>query len=120
MLPMSWAGLAPERVAEVDALAQRIAEAVAVRRIGTPFDEQEAASDLKAYGEGSVSCGTRSTTGSISWWWCVYSTSARPSTRQPETGSILVPGPLPALPEGPCRRIIQSCVSSARVGRMST
>jgi hypothetical protein len=54
MLPMSWAGLAPERVAEVDALAQRIAEAVAVRRIGTPFDEQEAASDLKAYGEGSV------------------------------------------------------------------
>ena len=47
-------GLAPEQVAEVDALAQRITDAVAVRRIGTPFDEQEAASDLKAYGEGSV------------------------------------------------------------------
>jgi hypothetical protein len=28
-------GLAPEQVAEVDALAQRIADAVAVRRIGT-------------------------------------------------------------------------------------
>lgn len=47
-------GLAPEQIAEVDALAQRIADAVAVRRIGVPFDEQEAASDLKTYGEGSV------------------------------------------------------------------
>jgi hypothetical protein len=47
-------GLAPEQIAEVDALAQRIADAVAVRRIGVPFDEQEAASDLKAHGEGSV------------------------------------------------------------------
>jgi hypothetical protein len=47
-------GLAPEQVAEVDALAQRIADAVTVRRIGVPVDEQEAASDLKAYGEGSV------------------------------------------------------------------
>jgi hypothetical protein len=47
-------GLAPEQVAEVDALAQRIADAVAVRRIGTPFDEQEAASHLKTYGEGPV------------------------------------------------------------------
>jgi hypothetical protein len=47
-------GLAPEQIAEVDALAQRIADAVAVRRIGAPFDEQEAASDLKTYGEGSV------------------------------------------------------------------
>lgn len=47
-------GLAPEQVAVVDALAQRIADAVAVRRIGVPVDEQEAASDLKTYGEGSV------------------------------------------------------------------
>jgi hypothetical protein len=47
-------GLTPEQIAEVDSLAQRIADAVAVRRIGMPFDEQEAASDLKAYGEGSV------------------------------------------------------------------
>ena len=47
-------GLVPEQIAEVDALAQRIADAVAVRRIGVPVDEQEAASDLKAYGEGSV------------------------------------------------------------------
>jgi hypothetical protein len=47
-------GLTLEQIAEVDSLAQRIADAVAVRRIGMPFDEQEAASDLKAYGEGSV------------------------------------------------------------------
>jgi hypothetical protein len=31
-------GLTPEQVAEVDALAQRIADAVTVRRIGTPED----------------------------------------------------------------------------------
>jgi hypothetical protein len=47
-------GLTPEQIAEVDSLARRLADAVAVRRIGMPFDEQEAASDLKAYGEGSV------------------------------------------------------------------
>jgi len=47
-------GLTLEQIAEVDSLAQRIADAVAVRRIGMPFDEQEAASDPKAYGEGSV------------------------------------------------------------------
>lgn len=47
-------GLTPEQIVEVDALAQRIADAVAVRRIGTPFDEQEAASNLKVYGEGSL------------------------------------------------------------------
>ena len=52
-------GLAPEQIAEVDALAQRIADAVAVRRIGVPVDEQEAASDLKAYGKARCSCGTR-------------------------------------------------------------
>ena len=47
-------GLTSEQVAEVGALAQRIADAVAVRRIGTPFDEQEAASNLKVHGEGPV------------------------------------------------------------------
>ncbi|MGH3171823.1 MAG: hypothetical protein ACRDN0_38930 [Trebonia sp.] len=47
-------GLAPGQVAEVDVLAQRIADAVAVRRIGVPFDEQEAASNLKVHGEGPV------------------------------------------------------------------
>lgn len=41
-------------MAEVEALAQRIADTVAVRRIGTPFDEQEAASNLKVYGEGPL------------------------------------------------------------------
>jgi hypothetical protein len=47
-------GLSRGQVAEVDALAQRIADAVAVRLIGTPFDEQEAASGLKTHGEGAV------------------------------------------------------------------
>lgn len=47
-------GLTPDQIAEVDALAQRVADAVAVRRIGAPFDEQEAASNLKTYGEGPV------------------------------------------------------------------
>ena len=47
-------GLTQERVAEVEALARRIADAVAVRRIGTPFDEQETASNLKVFGEGPV------------------------------------------------------------------
>lgn len=47
-------GLAPGQIAEVEVLAQRIADAVAVRRIGTPFDEQEAASNLKVHGEGPV------------------------------------------------------------------
>jgi hypothetical protein len=31
----------------------RLADAVGVRRIGTPFDLQEAVSGLKTYGEGS-------------------------------------------------------------------
>lgn len=47
-------GLAPGQIAEVEALALRIADAVAVRRIGTPFDEREYASALKTYAEGSV------------------------------------------------------------------
>lgn len=41
-------------VAEAGALAQRIADTVAVRRIGTPLDEQEAASDLKALAASSL------------------------------------------------------------------
>ncbi len=35
-------------------LASRIANAVAVRRIGTPFDVTEAVSNVKSYGEGPV------------------------------------------------------------------
>lgn len=41
-------------VAEVGALAGRLADAVGVRRIGTPFDPREAVSNLKTYGEGSL------------------------------------------------------------------
>jgi hypothetical protein len=38
----------------VEALAARLADAVGVRRIGTPFDLREAVSGLKTYGEGSL------------------------------------------------------------------
>jgi hypothetical protein len=46
-------GLTSEQTAEVEALAARLADAVGVRRIGTPLDLQEAVSGLKSYGEGS-------------------------------------------------------------------
>ena len=39
---------------QVESLASRIADAVAVRRIGTPFDVTEAVSNVKSYGEGPV------------------------------------------------------------------
>jgi plasmid stabilization system protein ParE len=47
-------GLTVARIAQVEGLAARIADAVAVRRIGTPFDVVEAVSNLKSYGEGPV------------------------------------------------------------------
>lgn len=47
-------GLTQKRIDEVESLAFRIADAVAVRRIGTPFDVQEAVSNVKSYGEGPV------------------------------------------------------------------
>ena len=40
--------LTPEQIAEVEALAVRLADAVGVRRIGTPFDPEEAVSNLLA------------------------------------------------------------------------
>ena len=43
-----------EQIAEVEALAARLADAVGVRRIGTRFDPEEAVSNLKTYGEGSL------------------------------------------------------------------
>jgi len=45
-------GLTPDQCAEVEALAQRIADAVTVRMIGRPFNPEEAVSGLKSYGEG--------------------------------------------------------------------
>jgi hypothetical protein len=45
-------GLTQKQVDELESLALRIADAVAVRRIGTPFDVQEAVSNVKSYGEG--------------------------------------------------------------------
>ena len=47
-------GLGAEQKADVESLAARIADAVAVRRIGTPFDIRESVSNIKSYGEGPV------------------------------------------------------------------
>ena len=47
-------GLTSEQIVEVEALATRLADAVGVSRIGTPFDLQGAVSGLKTYGEGSL------------------------------------------------------------------
>ena len=47
-------GLTPPQADEVEILAARIAEAVAVRRIGIPFDIRDSVSGLKSYGEGPV------------------------------------------------------------------
>lgn len=46
--------LTEEQRTAVEAIAQRIAEAVGVRRIGAPFDITEAASGVKTFAEGSV------------------------------------------------------------------
>ena len=42
------------QIDQVESLASRIADAIAVRRIGTPFDVTEAVSNVKSYGEGPV------------------------------------------------------------------
>ena len=56
---MSWAGsprlrLTRWKACQVEGLAARIADAVAVRRIGTPFEVVETVSNVKSYGEGPV------------------------------------------------------------------
>ncbi len=47
-------GLTQAQIDQVEGLAARIADAVAVRRIGIPFDAAEAVSCVKSYGEGPV------------------------------------------------------------------
>lgn len=47
-------GLSRAQVDQVEGLAARIADAVAVRRIGTPFDTAEAVFYVKSDGEGPV------------------------------------------------------------------
>jgi hypothetical protein len=47
-------GLTQPQLDDVESLALRIADAVAVRRIGIPLDVQEAVSNVKSYGEGPV------------------------------------------------------------------
>ncbi|HUZ23674.1 MAG TPA: hypothetical protein VMV07_07905 [Streptosporangiaceae bacterium] len=47
-------GLTQAQIDEVEGLASRIADAVAVRRIGVPFDVRESVFNVKSYGEGPV------------------------------------------------------------------
>jgi hypothetical protein len=47
-------GLTGAQLAEVEDVARRIADAVAVRRIGTPLDIAESVSNIKSHGEGPV------------------------------------------------------------------
>ncbi|MEY9997704.1 plasmid stabilization system protein ParE [Streptomyces sp. V4I8] len=47
-------GLSETQTQDVEAIAQRIADAVGVRRIGTLFDVTEAASGVKTFAEGPV------------------------------------------------------------------
>ena len=47
-------GLTQAQLEEVERLASRIADAVAVRRIGMLFDIHESVSNVKSYGEGPV------------------------------------------------------------------
>jgi hypothetical protein len=47
-------GLTPAQIDQVEGLAARIADAVAVGRISTPVDVAEAVSSVKSYGEGPV------------------------------------------------------------------
>jgi plasmid stabilization system protein ParE len=47
-------GLTSAQVKDIESLARRIADAVSIRRIGTPFDIRESVSNVKSYGEGSV------------------------------------------------------------------
>ncbi len=47
-------GLTQAQLDEVERLASRIADAVAVRRIGVLFDIRESVSGVKSYGEGPV------------------------------------------------------------------
>ena len=47
-------GLTQTQIEEAERLASRIADAVAVRRIGTPLDARESVSNVKSYGEGAV------------------------------------------------------------------
>lgn len=47
-------GLTHTQIEQVESLASRIANAVAVRRIGVAFDVRESVSGVKSYGEGPV------------------------------------------------------------------
>jgi hypothetical protein len=70
----------------VESLASRIADAVAVRRIGTPFDVTEAVSDVKSYGEGPVMIWFLEDYRTMSSSWCGSSTSSCPIPRTDRTG----------------------------------
>ena len=69
-------GLTPAQIDQVEGLAARIADAVAVRRIGTPFDVVEAVSNVKSYGEGPVMIWFLEDYRTMSSSWCGSSTSS--------------------------------------------
>ena len=52
-------GLTPGQCAEVEALAQRIADAVTVRMIGRPLNPEEAVSGLKCWPGAADAAGRR-------------------------------------------------------------
>ncbi len=52
--PSVVGGLAEAEVHQAEILASRIAQAVAVRRIGAFFDVRDSVSSLKSHGEGAV------------------------------------------------------------------
>jgi hypothetical protein len=60
-------GLTPGQHAEVEALAQRIADAVAVRMIGRPFNPEEAFPASSPTGKALSPSGTRRTTATTPW-----------------------------------------------------
>ncbi|MFJ6633778.1 hypothetical protein ACIQMR_20680 [Streptomyces sp. NPDC091376] len=47
-------GLTPEQRNDIENVAQRVSEAVGVRRIGRPFDITESASGVLSHGDGPV------------------------------------------------------------------
>jgi hypothetical protein len=49
-----FGGLSGAQLAEVEDVARRIADAVAVRRIGAALDIAESVSNVKSHGEGAI------------------------------------------------------------------
>ncbi|WP_237519963.1 hypothetical protein [Streptomyces sp. HUCO-GS316] len=61
-------GLEAAQRLEVEAIAQRIADAVGVRRIGKSFDITESASGVRTFAEGAVMVWYQEATATTSSW----------------------------------------------------